>query len=75
MAAEKTMICERAAKMVPGTEPTHLQRMCLKGKRLLKLYGSKEKIPAKEFGKALFGKKVGKYWYIPESEINRVFFP
>ena len=67
----ESFTCKEAIKLIPGTSELQLARMCLKGERLQKLYGSD--IPANELNKALFGKKVGKYWYIPLEELKRVF--
>lgn len=62
-----------AAKMFPGIADRHFRRMCLKGQRLTRLYGSEP--PADQLKTALFGKRVGKYWCIPISELKRVFCP
>lgn len=62
-----------ASKMLPGIEERQFARMCLKGQRLTRVYGSDP--PAKELKTALFGKRVGKYWIIPITELQRVFMP
>ena len=69
----ESMTCKEAVKLHPGTTELKLARMCLKGQRLLKLHGSD--IPEADFKNVLFGKKVGKYWYIPVDELHRVFLP
>lgn len=70
-----TLTCQEAAKRHPGLEERHFSRLCLRGQRLLKRHGNRESIPPKEMSKALFGKKVGKFWVIPVSELDRFFLP
>jgi hypothetical protein len=62
-----------AARLFPGTEARYIARMCLRGQRLKRIHG--DKIPPEQMATALFGKRVGKYWYVPLSELNRVFLP
>ncbi len=69
----KAMTCAEAVLYYPGTTERQLNRMCLYGKRLTRLYG--KDIPEKELAKVLFGKKVGRYWYITLKELDRVFLP
>ena len=66
-----SMTTAEAARRYPGVEERYLQRMCLKGKRLKRVYGDQP--PVKEINSALFAKKVGKYWLIPVEELKRVF--
>lgn len=62
-----------ASKMLPGIKEQQFARMCLKGNRLQRLYGSEP--PPEMLKTALFGKRVGKYWIIPVTELERVFLP
>lgn len=68
-----SMTTAEAARRHPGITELQFSKMCLKGKRLKRLYGNK--IPPEQIAMALFGKKVGKYWMIPVEELNRVFLP
>lgn len=68
-----TYTSAEAAKRHPGIEERHISRLCLRGKWLLLKFGSLKKIPPKEKEHALFAKKVGKYWVIPVSELDRLF--
>lgn len=70
-----TFTCEEAAKRHPGIEPRYFARLCIRGEWLLKKFGSTDKVPEKELRAAMFGKKVGKYWVIPVSELDRMFSP
>jgi len=73
MVVVKSMTCREAAKKYPGMTIDQLSRMCTRGKGLLQLYGSKERIPQKEFQRAIFAVKVGKRWFIPKVELDRLF--
>lgn len=71
----KAMTCAEAVTRYPGTTERQINRLCLKGKRLLKEYGSKTDIPKQEASSALFGKRVGKYWYVSAEDLDRLFLP
>jgi len=71
MLKRRAVTTSGAATMYPGTSETHFAGMCLKGKRLRKLYGNR--IPPKELATALMATKVGKHWWIPMEELKRVF--
>lgn len=71
MLKRKSITTTGAAVMYAGTSEKYFANMCLKGKRLRKLYG--ERIPPKDAASALFATKVGGQWWIPLDELNRVF--
>lgn len=67
----KAVTTAEAAKMYLGVTELQLSRMCLKGERLKRLYGSD--IPMDQLATAIMARKSGKYWFIPLDELNRVF--
>ena len=67
----ETYTCREAAAVVHGVTIRQLNRMLLKGKRLLRMYGGD--IPQRELATALIGRKVGKCWFIPAEELRRCF--
>jgi hypothetical protein len=69
----QTMTIAEAIERHRGLDQNYLMRLCIKGRNLLVEYGERENIPAKEMARALFGKKVGKYWHVPVKELNRLF--
>ena len=71
-----TMTCEQAATR-HGVEDGRrsISRMCLRGQALAKKYGGASKVPEAQKKTALFAKKVGKCWFIPVTELDRVFLP
>lgn len=69
-----TYTTTEAAKRHKGVTPLQLSRLCLRGKYLAKMYGGASRVPAKERDTALFAKKVGGVWQIPETELDRLFF-
>jgi hypothetical protein len=69
----KAVTAFEASKIYPGIAERQFARMCLKGQRLKKLYG--DAIPVKEMKAAIFGKKFGKYWLIPITELDRISAP
>ena len=64
-----------AVQQYPGADAVFLSRMCLKGKVLTRRYGGASRVPAKEKAAVLFAKKVSARWFIPVSELDRVFLP
>jgi hypothetical protein len=66
-----SMTAAAAVIRFPGTEERQIARMCLKGQRLKRMYG--KDIKPEDAATALFGKRVGKYWYIPLKELERIF--
>jgi hypothetical protein len=68
-----TMTIAEALERHKGLDQNYMMRLCIKGRNLMREYGARENIPAKEMARALFGKKVGKYWHVPVSELNRLF--
>ena len=71
MLKRKAITTSGAALMYSGKDEKYFATMCLKGKRLRKLYG--ERIPPKVTAGALFATKVGSTWWIPMDELKRVF--
>ncbi len=67
----KAVTAFEASKIYPGIEERQFARMCLKGQRMVRIYGNE--VPPDKLAKVLFGKKVGKYWLIPLEELDRVF--
>lgn len=70
-----TMTCEEATRRHPGFDANYFRRLCLHGQWLRSKYSTHESIPVAEQCRALFGKKVGKYWMIPVEELDRYFLP
>jgi hypothetical protein len=71
MAKVKAVTTYIAAQMYPGRSELSFQKMCLRGKRLQRLYG--DKVPNKSLANCLMASKVGKSWSIPVAELERVF--
>ena len=69
------MTCEEATRRHPGFDANYFRRLCLHGQWLRSKYSTHESIPVAEQCRALFGKKVGKYWMIPVEELDRYFLP
>jgi hypothetical protein len=70
-----TMTTKEAAVRHKGVTPLQLSKLCLRGKYLAKMHGGASRVPAKERDTALFGKRVGRCWQIPVSELDRLFLP
>jgi hypothetical protein len=69
----ETLTIAEAIQRHRGLDQNYIMRLCIKGRNLMAEYKSRANIPAKEVARALFGKKVGKYWHIPKSELDRLF--
>lgn len=74
---EKTEAATYTAKAASlrhrGMTVLEINRMCCRGRNLLKHYGNRESVPDDKTGKALFGHKVGRTWNIPATELDRLF--
>jgi predicted DNA-binding transcriptional regulator AlpA len=68
-----TMTCTEAAQRHQGQTPLNIAKMCLRGKAMANRYGGPSRVPTKQAAAVLFGRKVGRCWHIPVSELDRVF--
>lgn len=70
-----TFTCNEAAQRHRGMTPREFIRLCNTGKKLLEKYGGEDRIPLLERRntKYLLAEKVGKYWHIPKTELDRLF--
>lgn len=68
-----TVTCEEAARRHQGQTAVNIARMCLRGKYLAKRYGGASRVPAKDAATVIFAVKLGKWWQVPVSELDRVF--
>ena len=71
----KALTCEQVAAIYSVANVRNIQRMCLRAATLARRYGGWSKVPELQKKTALNGKKVGKSWFVPVSEAQRIFLP